>query len=66
MDSGTTRLVLGHLSKENNHPELARETVRSELTLAGMAEGAGLSAQCGAPHRTGADDDLLREGGDPC
>ena len=39
VDSGTTRLVLGHLSKENNHPELARETVRSELTLAGMAEG---------------------------
>ena len=39
VDSGTTRLVLGHLSKENNHPELARETVRSELTMAGMAEG---------------------------
>ena len=32
-------IMLGHLSKENNHPELARETVRSELTLAGMAEG---------------------------
>ena len=31
--------MLGHLSKENNHPELARETVRSELTMAGMAEG---------------------------
>ena len=39
VDTGTTRLVLGHLSRENNHPELARETVRSELTLAGMAEG---------------------------
>ena len=39
VDSGTTRLVLGHLSKENNHPELARETVRSVLTRAGLAEG---------------------------
>ena len=48
VDSGTTRLVLGHLSKENNHPELARETVRSELTLAGMAEG-GDYLLCVAP-----------------
>ena len=36
---GTTRLVLGHLSKENNLPLLARETVSSELTVAGMREG---------------------------
>lgn len=36
---GTTRVVLGHLSKENNSPLLARETVRSELALAGLREG---------------------------
>ena len=50
VDSGTTRLVLGHLSKENNHPELARETVRSELTLAGMA-GTICSVWRPAPNR---------------
>ena len=36
---GTTRVVLGHLSRENNSPLLARETVRSELALAGLREG---------------------------
>ncbi len=34
--SGTTRIVLGHLSKENNIPELAVETSVSELSMAGM------------------------------
>ena len=31
-ESGTTRIVLGHLSRENNRPELALETVRASLT----------------------------------
>ncbi len=39
VESGTTRLVLGHLSKENNIPSLAYETTRSALTLAGAQEG---------------------------
>lgn len=34
--SGTTRIVLGHLSKENNIPELAEQTSVSELSLSGM------------------------------
>lgn len=34
--SGTTRIVLGHLSKENNLPRLAEETAAAELSLAGM------------------------------
>lgn len=34
--SGATRIVLGHLSKENNIPELAVETSVSELSMAGM------------------------------
>ncbi len=39
VESGTTRLVLGHLSKENNIPSLAYETTRSAMTLSGAAEG---------------------------
>ncbi len=39
VESGTTRLVLGHLSKENNMPSLAYETTRSAMTLAGATEG---------------------------
>ena len=30
--SGTTRIILGHLSQENNTPELAEKTVLSELS----------------------------------
>ncbi len=37
--SGTTRIALGHLSKENNIPELAVETSVSELSMAGMKRG---------------------------
>lgn len=39
VESGTTRLVLGHLSKENNIPSLAYETTRSAMTVAGATEG---------------------------
>lgn len=38
IESGTTRFVLGHLSKENNIPSLAYETTRSAMTLAGARE----------------------------
>ncbi len=38
MESGTTRLVLGHLSKENNIPSLAFETTRAAMTMAGAKE----------------------------
>ena len=37
-ESGTTRFVLGHLSKENNVPSLAFETTRAAMTMAGMKE----------------------------
>ncbi|MBQ2846845.1 MAG: MBL fold metallo-hydrolase [Clostridia bacterium] len=37
-ESGTTRFVLGHLSKENNIPSLAFETTRFAMTMAGMKE----------------------------
>ncbi|MBQ7202440.1 MAG: MBL fold metallo-hydrolase [Eubacterium sp.] len=36
--SGTTRLVLAHLSRENNHPDIARQTTLGELTAQGFKE----------------------------
>lgn len=36
--SGTRSLVLGHLSRENNTPRLARETVRSALDESGYTD----------------------------
>ena len=38
MKSGTTRFVLGHLSKENNIPALAFETTRAAMKMAGAVE----------------------------
>lgn len=38
-ESGVRSLILGHLSKENNFPELAMETVRLALTEAGVRLG---------------------------
>lgn len=40
VDGGTTRLVLGHLSHENNIPDLARQTAKNALGEAGMNENA--------------------------
>ena len=39
LESGSTRFLLGHLSRENNFPLLAAETSRSALTLQGATEG---------------------------
>lgn len=36
---GTTRLFLGHLSRENNLPELALQSAVAELSMAGMKKG---------------------------
>ena len=36
--NGTTRIVLGHLSKENNIPELAFQTSKSALDCAGAVQ----------------------------
>ena len=38
MENGTTRIVLGHLSKENNLPELAFQTTKSALDIAGAVQ----------------------------
>ena len=42
-ESGTHALWLGHLSNENNRPQLAYDTVHQHLTAAGLTVGGGLS-----------------------
>lgn len=39
LDSGTVRFMLGHLSKQNNTPELAYETTHSAFTVHGAKSG---------------------------
>ncbi|MBQ9551911.1 MAG: MBL fold metallo-hydrolase [Clostridia bacterium] len=39
VQSGTTRLILGHLSKENNLPQLAYQCTSVALSQCGMEEG---------------------------
>lgn len=39
LESGTTRLILGHLSRENNCPALAEQTVDDALRRAGARRG---------------------------
>lgn len=39
LESGTTRFFLGHLSRDNNIPQLAYQTSVSALSLAGAKEG---------------------------
>ena len=38
VNNGTTRIVLAHLSRENNHPEIVRVTARASLIDNGMVE----------------------------
>ena len=38
VDNGTTRIILGHLSKENNMPELAFQTTKSALDCSGAVQ----------------------------
>lgn len=45
VQSGTTRLILGHLSKENNLPGLARETVQGTLEQEGCVNGVDFTLQ---------------------
>ena len=52
VESGTTRLVLSHLSRENNYPEIARQTTLSELTQAGFKEEIDFRLKVAAPYNT--------------
>ena len=47
--SGTTRIVLGHISRENNLPDLAYATARAELEACGMVENIDYVLQAAAP-----------------
>ena len=38
VENGTTRLILGHLSRENNQPVLAYQTTKAELDILGAVE----------------------------
>ena len=56
--SGTTHIVLGHLSKENNTPEVAEQTNIAELSMNGMAIGRDYLLFA-APRSTASDNILL-------
>ena len=49
VNSGTTRIVLSHLSRDNNHPEIARQTTLSALSDAGFKENYDFRLRVSAP-----------------
>ncbi len=49
LQSGATRFMLAHLSKENNFPQLALETSKSTLTLSGFTAGKDYILEVAAP-----------------
>ncbi len=51
---GTTRLVLGHLSKENNHPDVARQTIYARLVMDGLKEQVDFMLQVARRHEPSA------------
>lgn len=50
--SGTTRFCLAHLSRENNHPDVARQTSVSALANAGFAENVDYRLRVSTPVNT--------------
>lgn len=56
--SGTTHIVLGHLSKENNTPDVAEQTSIAELSINGMARNKDYILFA-APRKTPSDDIIL-------
>lgn len=47
--TGTTRFVLAHLSRENNRPELAYDTARAALAAGGLIEQVDYTLRVAAP-----------------
>ncbi len=45
MDASTTRLVLGHLSEQNNHPEIVRMVATEALEERGLAAALTIASQ---------------------
>ena len=50
---GTKKFLLGHLSQENNHPDLAYVTVREMLSSIGLGEGKDFILKMTYPDKTG-------------
>ncbi len=48
-ETGTTRFILAHLSRENNRPELARRAAEASLREAGLREGYDFELECPPP-----------------
>jgi hypothetical protein len=44
--TGTQKLILAHLSRENNHPRLALETTQEALRLADMGAEVQIAPAC--------------------
>ena len=49
LKSGTTRIVLSHLSRDNNHPDIARQTTLSALCGEGFIEERDFRLRVSAP-----------------
>ncbi|MFR5876246.1 MAG: MBL fold metallo-hydrolase [Eubacterium sp.] len=47
--NGTTRICLSHLSRENNHPEIARQTALAALSDSGFKENIDFRLKVSAP-----------------
>ncbi len=53
LKSGTTRIILGHLSQNNNTPLLAHSTAISSLSLIGAKENRDYILKIASPHSNG-------------
>lgn len=49
VQNGTTRICLSHLSKENNHPDIARQTALAALNESGFRENTDFRLKVSAP-----------------
>lgn len=49
VQNGTTRICLSHLSKDNNHPEIARQTTLAALDESGFRENIDFRLKVSAP-----------------
>ena len=45
LDASTSRLVLGHLSEQNNHPEIVRMVAQQSLDERGLGTELSIAAQ---------------------
>jgi phosphoribosyl 1,2-cyclic phosphodiesterase len=52
-ESGTTRFVLAHLSRENNTPDIARQTAVAALDEIGLSEGGDYRLYVSPPENNG-------------